>query len=97
MTNYRRGYEIERKIVNMLRDEGYIAVRSAGSHSPIDVFGIKPDIIRLVQVKRVKTYREHMFDADIGELEALQAPPCCSKELWIWKDGFGWIMPKVIQ
>lgn len=36
-TNYKRGSEKERRIVNKARKEGKIAFRSAGSHSPIDV------------------------------------------------------------
>ena len=50
---YKKGYEKERKIVNRLRAKGYLAFRSAGSHSPIDVFGISKNqkIIRLIQSK----------------------------------------------
>jgi Holliday junction resolvase len=96
MTNYRRGYEIERKLVNQFRKEGYVSVRSSGSHSPIDVFCIKPDSIRLIQCKRVKKYRQSMFEKEIKELESLEAPACCSKELWVWEDGYGWVRTKVI-
>lgn len=34
---YRRGADKERRIVNNARNKGWIAFRSAGSHSPIDV------------------------------------------------------------
>lgn len=37
MTNYQKGVRKERKFVNEARAEGHIALRSAGSHSPIDV------------------------------------------------------------
>lgn len=35
--NYQRGARKEQKIVREARDQGLIAFRSAGSHSPIDV------------------------------------------------------------
>jgi len=40
--NYKKGAEKERRIVNKLKEEGCLAFRSAGSHSPIDVFGLNP-------------------------------------------------------
>ena len=51
--NYARGYEKERKIVNGLRSAGCLAFRSAGSHSPIDVFALDPQlkVILLIQSK----------------------------------------------
>ena len=52
--NYRRGRRKEYRIVKQLREEGYdIVQRSAGSHSPIDVWAIDivNKIILLVQVK----------------------------------------------
>jgi Holliday junction resolvase len=52
-THYRAGAERERRIVKRLKAEGFIAVRSAGSHSIIDVWAINPKtrIIRLIQSK----------------------------------------------
>ena len=35
---YKKGYELERMVVNAFRKAGYHAVRSAGSHSNRDVF-----------------------------------------------------------
>ena len=49
--NYVKGRNKEYKICNSLRDEGFIAFRSAGSHSPIDVVGIKPGEIVFIQAK----------------------------------------------
>lgn len=51
--NYIKGVRKERKIVNENRDKGLIALRSAGSHSPIDVIVIDRDnkIIMLYQCK----------------------------------------------
>jgi Holliday junction resolvase len=52
-TNYIRGRDKEYRIVKTLKSQGYIAFRSAGSHSPFDVVAINPDtkLIILVQSK----------------------------------------------
>jgi len=55
-TNYQRGYEIERKIMEELTGRGFLVLRSAGSHSKIDVLGIRKDRIVAVQSKRTKDY-----------------------------------------
>lgn len=48
-TNYQRGYETERKIMEELAEQGFLVLRSAGSHSKIDVVGFHRD--RIVAVK----------------------------------------------
>jgi len=51
--NYLKGVRKERKLVNDARAQGFLAFRSAGSHSPIDVVIIDPEheTIKLVQCK----------------------------------------------
>jgi len=52
--NYEKGRRKEYKTVKMLKSQGFdIAQRMAGSHSPIDVFGIDTTnkVIRLIQCK----------------------------------------------
>ena len=51
--NYVKGRRKEYRIVHALRDRGFIAFRSAGSHSPVDVVAIstKESKIRLIQAK----------------------------------------------
>ena len=51
--NYEKGRRKEYSVVHRLRDRGYIAFRSAGSHAPVDVVGIhqKNKRILLVQCK----------------------------------------------
>jgi Holliday junction resolvase len=51
--NYINGANRERKIVNEARKNGCLAFRSAGSHSPIDVFNLNPKnkTICLIQCK----------------------------------------------
>ncbi|MFC1737388.1 hypothetical protein ACFL1X_14850 [Candidatus Hydrogenedentota bacterium] len=51
---YLKGVRKERKVVKHLKEDGWeIAQRSAGSHSPIDVFAInkKTKVIKLIQCK----------------------------------------------
>lgn len=49
---YKKGYALENKLVNYLKDCGWFAVRSAGSHSCADVIGITPNgITYLFQCK----------------------------------------------
>ena len=52
-TNYQRGADKERRIVNKLKKEGYLTARSAGSHSIIDVWAINPQykMVKLIQSK----------------------------------------------
>ena len=54
---YAKGVRFERKIVNVARDNGLIAARSAGSHSPIDVFTIDVEskVIEFIQAKKGKS------------------------------------------
>ncbi len=41
--NYQRGVRLEREVVNIFREKGWIAQRTAGSHSPFDVTLVKQD------------------------------------------------------
>ena len=41
MTNYKKGVRLERDVVRIFKENGYIAVRTAGSHSPFDVVLVK--------------------------------------------------------
>jgi len=52
-TNYQKGADKERRIVLALKSKGFLSFRSAGSHSPIDVFAINPfsKEIKLIQAK----------------------------------------------
>jgi len=51
--NYIKGRRKEYKYVKIMRELGFIAQRTAGSHSPFDVIAINPDTkqIRLIQCK----------------------------------------------
>lgn len=48
---YNRGRAKEYRVMELLREEGWVAGRSAGSHSPVDIFAAKEGRVLLVQVK----------------------------------------------
>ena len=37
MSNYKKGVRLEREVVKIFKENGYNALRTAGSHSPYDV------------------------------------------------------------
>lgn len=51
--NYIKGRRKEYKYVNIMKNKGFIAQRTAGSHSPFDIIAINPETkqIRLIQCK----------------------------------------------
>ena len=57
---YIRGRSREQKLVNKLRADGWTAVRSAGSHSSVDVWGYHPKLkqLRMYQLKSKKGARK---------------------------------------
>ena len=98
MTNYRRGVETERKIMAILEEAGYVAVRTAGSHGPVDVIGIGPTGVRCIQAKRSKepTGWESEFEQAMDTLRELPKIPSVSYECWVWVDRKGWIKREVV-
>lgn len=53
MSHYRKGADFERKIVNHLIENGYFAMRAAGSKggSKADIIAFKPGQLLLIQAK----------------------------------------------
>ena len=51
VTQYTRGRAAEYRAMQLLRREEWIVARSAGSHSPADLFAAKEGKVLLVQVK----------------------------------------------
>jgi Holliday junction resolvase len=49
--NYINGRRKEYKVVHAFKDKGFTALRSAGSHSPIDVVAINPDTKKIVLIQ----------------------------------------------
>ena len=67
-SRYDRGRAYEYKVMRKLREEGFYAIRSAGSHGYFDIIGIKPPQstvekgqIRVIQCKTGKS-KKHAID-----------------------------------
>lgn len=83
-SNYRKGAEYERKIVRDFRDKGCLAARTAGSHSPIDVFvvdHVNKNII-LIQAKKGKSYSQNAKNKLLKSLEYLEGTYKLVVDVW---------------
>ena len=88
--NYINGRRREYQIMRTLELEGYYCVRSAGSHSKIDITAFlireKKDenqpLIRAIQSKAGSS----PIKEDMKELRKLNLPAIVSKELWVFKN-----------
>ena len=97
-TNYARGAAFERAIVQHFRDHGFFAVRSAGSHSPVDVVAWDADSLYLIQAKTGKVHPGTIRAAK-AELEQMLVPQSMSvhREVWVKSSvrGEDWIRYEV--
>lgn len=57
-TNYERGYNFERQVKLKLEAKGFYVMRSAGSHTVIDLIAFKEDEMLLIQLKSSSTQKE---------------------------------------
>lgn len=61
-TNYARGADFERRVKRRLEDDGWLVLRTAGSHSPIDLFagklGFEPLAIQCKSGKKKMSVKE---------------------------------------
>ena len=82
--NYIKGRRAEYKTMHLLEKEGYVCFRSAGSHSPIDVFAFlqkeksESPIIRAIQCKATK----YISKKDSARLKEFFLPLVVRKEIW---------------
>jgi len=90
-SRYKRGYEIERRAINELKRLGYLAVRTAGSHSPFDVIAINECEVRLIQVKSCRAFSNSIFNRALFDYAGFEFPEGCSKEIWIWEYRKGFL------
>ena len=88
MTNYRRGYVFEQWIVNTLKQEGYDAQRTAGSHGKYDVIAMKVHSVRLIQAKTCKKGGEAVMKREIKAFREYRnkLPMMASLEVWVKED-----------
>jgi len=79
---YNRGRAKEYKVMEMLRVEGWVVGRSAGSHSPVDVFAAKEGRVLLVQIKsgQARVKRDELMEL-VKWAEAFDA----DAEVWHFK------------
>ena len=96
MTQYQRGYRIERLAKKKLENKGYYVVRSAGSHG-IDLFAFKRkeshfleeelelDIFRAIMLTLNTTKSKIRKDAEM--LIDARLPDLFRKEIWVYKRG----------
>jgi hypothetical protein len=90
-TNYARGYAIENKLVNLYRDNGWVATRTAGSHGAFDVAAFGPNgEIHLAQLKSQNGIGVGYF-RDITRLSELNVNQGIQKIFLVWRNGWGWI------
>lgn len=83
MNQYRKGREREYRTMRLLEAAGFSAFRMAGSHSPVDVIGLSPLGIRLIQVK---SGRANVTPLEREKLKGLDRPDNATIEVWRWKD-----------
>jgi Holliday junction resolvase len=70
--NYQKGRAYEYRVMEQLKEDGWVVARSAASHGPVDVFAARSGDVLLVQVKSGK-----------ARVEASEA-----KELVKWAEAF---------
>jgi Holliday junction resolvase len=94
VTNYTQGRNTEYKVVDELRQTGYIAYRTAGSHGPFDVIGLNEKEIVLVQVKSYKKGTKLLsYDKEKELLEKLPVPKKVVKKYFVtYEAGSGILM-----
>lgn len=88
MSAYRRGYKAEREF--MIYMEQYFkckSVRSAGSHSPVDVICGNGEKVYAVQIKYGRTKQKVDYEELITWAESFKAIPCIAtrKPYGQWK------------
>jgi Holliday junction resolvase len=74
---------------------GYETCRAAGSKGCFDVIAWNHLGTRFIQVKREKNASD--YSVDIERIKETPLPPHSTGELWVWRDGKGWITKKVIK
>lgn len=86
LVSYRRGRSAEYRAARDLERAGYVVIRSAGSHTPVDLVAIGPAGVRLIQVKvdsESRSLRPSELEAVRDELRSIPRPPGVTVELWV--------------
>ncbi len=90
------GTGLERKIRAILRESGYTVIRSAGSHTVVDLVAINAHHVRFIQAKRTSARDKkgnpywNSFKVDMDGLLNMPCPEVCTREMWVWVKHRGW-------
>ena len=82
--NYIKGRTAEYKTMRLLEKEGYVCIRTAGSHSPMDIVAflkkenMELPLVRAIQCKATK----YIAKKEIEELKSFFLPLIIRKEIW---------------
>lgn len=90
MSNYRRRADFERRVYRYFEQRGYFVIRSAGSHSPIDLVALRWGEVKLIQCK-IDGVLSRVERAQLQELARLT---CCQVYL-ISREGKKLIVEKI--
>jgi hypothetical protein len=85
MTAYRRGARLEYLARDVLRQQGYVVVRSAGSHGPFDLVAVNGRAVLLVQVKK----QGQSIRLALKPLASMRVPRCARKQVWVYHPARG--------
>ena len=100
---YEVGTKYEYRAKKELEKEGYLVIRSAGSHSPFDLVALGALEVNFIQIKKVsekkeaerilKNFKKEM--EKLGKLYDIEIERAIDKDiyfnLWIWIKRKGWI------
>ena len=88
MTNYTRGRQTEYEVRDLFGICGYEAIRTAGSHSPVDILSWNSLHLLFNQIKRVKVGNAfYPTPAEIKRFKDLVSPDNTSKWIITRMDG----------
>jgi len=82
VTQYQRGIAKEYAVMTMLRKDGWVVARSAGSHGPVDLIAARSGFTLLIQVKKGKA---RMKPAEAKELVKWAEAFNADAEIWHFK------------
>lgn len=103
MTNYENGSNFERAIKKLYESQGFQALRSAGSKSPVDVIAWKCDengFGRVVLIQCKKERRKNSYKDDEDGFRAVSAEAGWEKLMFIKRSGkveVRKILPKCVE
>ena len=81
-TKYRLGREVEYRVRDMLRQEGYFVLRAPASKTPVDLVAIKPGQVLFVQCKRSGTLPPAEWNALFELAKSCAAIPIMAERPW---------------